>query len=145
MEKRKGMSPLIAAVVLIAATMTIAAVIAFWASGFVKEKLTESESITGGSKCFGAEFNLRSGSYDSSTKSLHLILDNRKSVDLQIKNVFLIYSDEPVATKTLDNTTLKGNEIKDFTIENVDDGFLTGEIKTQCPDVSIYFTYSQVT
>jgi flagellin-like protein len=142
MKHKKGMSPLIAAVILIAATMSIAGILAYWTTGFVKTRLTEAESITGGAKCLGAEFQLRSGSYENNT--LHLILDNRKTVDLFLTNLFLIYPDNKLDTKLL-NKTLKGNEIKPLTIPDVDPGFLTGEIKTQCPDVSVYFTYSQVT
>jgi len=142
MKKNKGLSPLIAAVILIAATMTIAGVIAFWTTGFVRTRLTEAETITGGTECFGAEFELHSGSYDGST--LRLILDNKKSVDLYLTNIFLIYPDNTVVPKNV-SETLKGNEIKTTIVPNVADGFLTGEVKTHCPDVSVYFTYDQVT
>jgi flagellin-like protein len=141
MKMRKGISPLVATVILIAATMSIAGILAYWTTGFIKTRLTEAESITGGTKCFGAEFELRSGSYDGST--LHLILDNKKTVDLLLTNLFLVYPDNELDTKSL-NETLKGNEIKSLTINNVAPGFLTGEIKTQCPDVSIFFIYSKV-
>ena len=143
MRKRKGISPLIAAVILIAATMSIAGILAYWTTGFVKEKLTVAESITGGAGCFGAEFELRPESSYKDGK-LYLILDNKKSVDLILTNLFLIYADKPVVNKSLDET-LKGNEIKNITVSDVPDEFLTGEIKTHCPDVSVYFTYDQVT
>jgi hypothetical protein len=146
MRNGKGLSPLIAAVILIAATMTIAAVIAFWTTGFVKTRLTEAESITGGTECFGAEFILRSGSLDGNT--LNLILDNRKSVDLTLKNLFLIYPDNNVEQISLeDEEVLRGNEIRKITVTiptTYGLNFLTGEIKTQCPDVSVYFTYDQI-
>jgi len=141
MKKKKGLSPIIAAVILIAATMTVAGILAFWTTGFVKTRLTEAESVSGGTECFGADFELRSGSLDGTT--LNLILDNKKSVDLYLTNLFLIYSDNRVDTKSL-NITLNGNEIRTVSIQDVAPNFLTGEIKTQCPDVSIYFTYDQV-
>jgi flagellin-like protein len=141
MKMRKGISPLVATVILIAATMSIAGILAYWTTGFIKTRLTEAESITGGTKCFGAEFELRSGSYDGN--ALHLILDNKKNTDLLLTNLFLIYPDNKLDTKSL-NETLKGNEIKALTISNVVPDFLTGEIKTQCPDVSAFFTYSKV-
>jgi flagellin-like protein len=137
---KKGLSPLIAAVILIAATMSIAGILAYWASGFVKTKLTETESITGGTQCLGAEFKIKSVSYENN--KLHLILDNRRSVDLMLTNLFLIYPNNEVKTKSL-NQTLKGNEIKALEVSGVDPNFLTGEIKTHCPDVSVFFTYSQ--
>jgi len=74
---------------------------------------------------------------------LHLILDNKKSIDLELTNLFLIYQNNNVESYPL-GETLKGNEIlaMDQSINNTD--FLTGEIKTHCPDVSVYFTKSQV-
>lgn len=93
MKKRKGMSPLIAAVILIAATMSIAAILSFWVSSFMKEKLKETEQlgITGGARCLGAEFELRPGrSYSGTT--LNLILDNKKisrpAVNKSVFNIF---------------------------------------------------------
>ncbi len=147
MEKRKGMSPLIAAVILIAATMSIAAILAFWASGFMKERLGEIRSeelgITGGAKCLEAEFELHSGSLDAGSGTLKLILNNKKAVDLTLTNLFLIAPDNTVETITL-NETLGGNEIIGIekTITKTD--FLTGEVKTHCPDVSVFFTSDQV-
>ena len=141
MKKRKGLSPLIAAVILIAATMSIAGILAFWVSSFVQTELEEAAGVTGGAECLGAKFELHSVSYEDGT--LHLILDNKKPVDLYLTNLFLIYSDT-VDPKELD-VTLKRNEIKPITVPNVTDGFLTGEIKTHCPDVSVFFTYDQVT
>ena len=143
MEKRKGLSPLIAAVILIAATMTIAGILAFWVSSFVVTELEEAEEagITGGAKCLGAQFEIYSGSYDGNT--LHFILDNKKSTDLYLTNIFLIYPNNDVVPISL-NKTLKGNEIDSVTVSGVAPNFLTGEIKTNCPDVSAFFTYEQI-
>ena len=144
MKKRKGLSPLLAAVILIAATMTIAGILAFWVSSFVQTELKEAEeaSITGGTECFRAHFELRSESSYKDNK-LYLMLDNKRSLDLYLTNLFLIYPDNNVVSKSL-NETLKGNEIKVTIVPDVNPNFLTGEIKTQCPDVSVYFTYDQV-
>lgn len=135
------MSPLIAAVILIAATMTIAGILAAWTTGFVRGELEEAAIVTGGSKCLGAEFEFRSGSLSGNT--LNLILDNKKSQDLTLTNLFLIKSGNQVDQISL-NKTLNGNEIKTITITITDPNFLTGEIKTQCPDVSAFFTHDQV-
>jgi len=39
----KGISPLVATVLLIALTLTIAGIVAMWASSFTQAKLTEAE------------------------------------------------------------------------------------------------------
>jgi len=139
----KGLSPIIAAVILIAATMSIAGILAFWTTGFVKTQLTETAGITGGAECLGAEFELKPGSRLDGT-TLNLILDNRRSVDLIITNVYLVNDDNSVDSHPFNNITLEGNEIKLLTVTGVKPNFLTGEIKTHCSDVSVFFTHDQV-
>ena len=140
---KKGMSPIIAAVILIAATMSIAGILAYWTTGFVKTQLVETEGVTGGPKCIGAEFELRpESSLEGNT--LHFILDNRKPVDLHLTGLYLINSDNTVENYTFEDPSLQSNEIKDVTVTIKDPEFLTGEIKTQCSDVSVFFTYDQV-
>ena len=143
MKKRKGLSPLIAAVILIAATMTIAGILALWVSSFVQEELggAEEAGITGGARCLGAEFELHSGSLVGT--DLTLIVNNKRSIDLQITYLYLIAPGNDLETITI-NETLGGNEIKSITREITKTNFLTGEIKTNCPDVSAYFTSDQV-
>ncbi len=143
MKERKGMSPLIAAVILIAATMVIAAILASWTAQFTEQKLrqAEEESITGGARCLGAQFELYSGGLDGTT--LQLVLNNKKSIDLYLTDLFLIGSNNTVDNVSLD-VTLKGNEIMQIERAIPNANFLTGEIKTQCPDVSVFFTRDQV-
>ena len=140
----KGLSPLIAAVILIAVTMGIAGVLALWATGFMKSKLSESENVTVQTSCLAAEFTLRYGKYDKEKRSLYLVLDNTKNVDLQITNLYLIYPNNRLESKTI-NKTLKGGEMLAINIDDVDVNFTKGTIKTNCPEVSLDFTYSQVT
>lgn len=139
---RKGISPLVAAVILIAATMSIAGILSFWASGFVKTRLGEAGNVTVESSCLGAEFKLHSGSYDNET--LTLIVDNIRPVDLVLESLYLFYPDKPMIPKSLNNTILKGNEIKQIQITDVDTNFTSAKIKTNCPEVYLDFTFSQV-
>lgn len=132
------MSPLIAAVILIAVTMSIAGVLSFWVSGYMRTKLEESENVTQGTSCLGAEFKIHSMDYNNNTRSLYLVLDNRRAIDLVIENLYFFYPNNRIETKTL-NEELKGNEIKPINVTGVADGFLSGKIKTNCPDVSLDF------
>jgi hypothetical protein len=101
---------------------------------------TEKAGIT---VCSSASFKLYSGSYKKDIKNLFLILENRRAVNLQLENLFLQYQSK-LETKIL-NTTLKGNEIRSLNITGVEDNFISGIIKTNCPAVSVDFTYAQVT
>jgi len=141
---RKGISPLVAAVILIAATMSIAGILTFWATGFVKGRLASVENTTVETQCVAAQFRLYSGIFDNSTTpyTLTLILENQRSIDLTLNNVFLFYPDLKEYTLT---GTLEGNKLKQFNVTNVDSGFTIGIIKTTCPDVYVEFTISQIT
>ena len=141
---RKGLSPLIAAVVLIAATMSIAGILSFWATGFVRKKLTESQNISEETGCMGADFKLHLAKYDENTHKLSIIVDNTREVDLKLQNVYIFYPNG-MKTKTLNPPILlKGNEMKQFTVDEVDPGFESVTIKTNCPEVSLSFGLSQV-
>ena len=144
MKRRKGLSPLIAAVILIAATMTIAGILALWVSNYMTSELIRAEEagITGGTRCLGAEFELHSGRLVSN--QLTLIVNNKRSIDLDLTYLYLIAPNNELDT-VLINETLRGNEIKSLLLPITKPNFLTGEIKTNCPDVSAYFTRDQIT
>ena len=144
---RKGISPLVAAVILIAATMSIAGILTFWATGFVKSRLNATDSNVEDTRCLAAQFRLYSGTFDNSTYPspgyISLILENQRSVDLTLNSVYLFYPNGNLIEKTLTGT-LEGNKLKSFNVTDVDDGFISGKIKTNCPDVEVDFTISQL-
>ncbi len=89
---KKGLSPLIAAVLLIAFTMTIAGLMATWASSFMSTKtsnLTAQDTET--QKCIGINFDVISHSIDDSHRAL--VITNTGVVDLKGINVDAITSD----------------------------------------------------
>jgi hypothetical protein len=135
----KGLSVIVGAVILIAATMSIAGILIYWSSSFVQKKLTETGNFTSETGCLGAEFKIHSANFANGT--LILFLDNRRNIDLNLENLYLFYPDNKMETIPL-NVLLKGNEIKQITLENITDGFTGGKIKTNCPTVFLDFTYS---
>ena len=142
---RKGISPLVAAVILIAATMSIAGILTFWATGFVRERLDVAGNTTDETNCLAAQFRLYSGTFDNSTSpgTLYLILENQRSIDLSLTNLYLFYPNNVLQDITLTETLL-GNKLKSITISNVNGGFSGGKIKTNCPDIDVDFTISQL-
>jgi len=142
---RKGISPLVAAVILIAATMSIAGILSYWATSFVRTRLTSAENATGDTTCLAAQFRLYSGNYDNVTEELILILENQRSIDLELRELYLFYSGNDLRSKTITDNILLGNRLKSINITEVDDNFERGVVKTNCPDVSVEFTYDQVT
>ncbi|MCX6821688.1 MAG: hypothetical protein NTW30_02810 [Candidatus Aenigmarchaeota archaeon] len=142
---RKGLSPIVAAVILIAATMSLAGILTFWTTSFISNKLNQSSTVNDETNCLGAEFKLRPESkYDNGT--LFLIVENIRAVDLKLENLYLFYPDTGVDPPVpLNSFELNKGEIKslspldDVTIR---DGFTGGKIKTNCPTASLEFTYS---
>jgi flagellin-like protein len=140
----KGLSPIIAAVILIAITMTIAGILSFWATGFMKSKLAEVENTTQGTDCLAAKFVVYSSTYNNKTKTLYTIVDNRMTIDLVLENLYIFYPDNKLVTKPL-NLELNSNVVKELNITDVPEGFTNAKIKSNCPEVFVDFIPTMVT
>ena len=140
---RKGLSPIVAAVILIAATMSIAGILTFWTTTFVSKKLNESSSVNEETSCLGAEFKLHPSS-NYKNGNLVLRLDNIRTVDLKLDTLYVFYSDNTMKSFPL-NSVLKGGEIKELNSISVGSNLVSGKIKTNCPTASLDFTNSNGT
>lgn len=146
---RKGISPLVAAVILIAATMSIAGILSFWANSFIEQKLRESENATQDTGCIGAKFSLYSGRYDNDTASanfqtLYLIIENKRLFELTLDKLYVFKPNNVLQEKDI-HVTLRSNEIKSFNVTGVSNIFTTLRIKTNCPEVQIDIAPSALT
>lgn len=135
MGRTKGISPLIAAVLLIAVTMTIAGVLAFWASSFVQQGLEQSSNQTVATECNFGNFLVDACSYDSGTGRLTLILNNIATVDLKNVTAYAIYPDGTLNQTTLAGDTLTSGSLRSYVATGVTPGFNTINIRTHCPNV----------
>jgi len=129
-----GISPLVAAVLLIAITMTIAGVLAYWATSFVKTSLPEQNATD--AECRLASFSIYSCTYNNSTRTVSLILENLKNTELTNLRAFLIYGNSSVSDAIPLNTTLTAGALKPFSITSVDANFTKILVKTHCADKS---------
>jgi len=134
MVSLKGISPLIAAVLLIAVTMTIAGVLAYWASTFVQSGLQQSANQTVATECNFGNFVVNACSYNAATSKMTFILDNIGTVHLSNITVFVVYPDN-----TLNSTSVAGDlpsgTLRSYSVDAVAGGFSTVRIRTQCPNV----------
>lgn len=130
----KGISPIVAAVLLIAITMTIAGVLAYWSATFVGKQLPESETET---QCKLANFDFFSCKYNATTRNITFSLTNRMTVELKDLTAFVNYPNGSVSSGISLNGTLKtGTEaIKSFSVSDVSSDFSSILIKTHCPNV----------
>lgn len=130
----KGISPLIAAVLLIAVTMTLAGVLAFWASTFVQSGLESSANQTIATECNFGNFVVDACSYDSAGQRVTFILDNIGTVDLSNISVFVIYPDNSLNYTQADGN-LPSGALRSFSVSGVNPGYSRVTIGTQCPNV----------
>ncbi len=82
--QRKGISPLVAVIMLIAFTLIIAGILAGWATQFTQSQRTSAQ------RCVDARIILQSGVYANSSESisnLTLTVYNYGSVDLSLKPI----------------------------------------------------------
>jgi len=135
MGMAKAVSPLVAAVLLIAVTMTIAGMLAYWASGFVRQQ-TESFSNQSIAGCTGANFNVYACSYNPSAQQIKLILDNVGTVSLKNITSNIIYPDATILSSEL-GVLPSGGTLKTFTISGVSSGYSTLELRTECEALSV--------
>lgn len=130
----KGISPLIATVLLIAVTMTLAGVLAYWASTFVKSGLEVSSNQTVSTECNFGNFVVEACSYDNAAQKVSFILNNIGTVGLSNITVFTIYPDNSLNFTQL-NGTLPSSRLVPFTVNGVVPGFSKLTIRTSCPNV----------
>ncbi len=128
---------------LTAAIMGIIGIFTMWGSSLVRDRLGGAENVTPVTTCQSTVINFYSGKYDRNTKKLYLVLENKKSIEVKLDKLYLIYPDNMITFEL--NNTLEGNILRSININEVEDGFSSGTVKTNCPDVSVDFGYSQLT
>ena len=130
----KGISPIVASVLLIAITMTIAGVLAFWSSTFVSQALPiENASI---SQCRVAQFEFVTCKYNSTSQIVVFSLNNVRTADLGNMTAFIEYANGTISNGASLNQSLPANTIKSYTISGIPPDFANLLVKTGCPDVS---------
>ena len=110
MVNRKGVSPLIAVIVLIAFTLIVAGMLATWASRFARETLPTTE-------CFNIDVIIQGATYDSPTSTLNLYVRNRGTIELTFDT--LIKYQNGTITQTGQTYTVDANQLRTFTFTGI--------------------------
>ena len=123
---RKGISPLVAVIMLIAFTLIVAGILAGWATRFAE---TQRETIT---LCANARILMSRGTYDPGTETLKIVLYNYGSADLKLTGI-LTYPDLDIRTMK-DAFEITAGDTQVFTIENVTSELREIEVRVdECP------------
>jgi len=128
----KAISPLVAAVLLIAITLTLAGMVAFWAAALVRGRVADLENQTL-EECMQADFSIYSCSYDNATQRMTLVLNNLRSVDLHNITVWIFYPEKIEARPT--GRSLPANYYDVYKVENVTAGYTEVAVRTHCPEL----------
>lgn len=110
MVNRKGVSPLIAVIVLIAFTLIVAGMLATWASRFARETLPTTE-------CFNIDVIIQGATYDTPTGTLNLYVKNRGAITLTFDT--LIKYQNGTITQTSQTYTVDSNQLRTFTFTGI--------------------------
>ncbi|MEM7826997.1 MAG: archaellin/type IV pilin N-terminal domain-containing protein [Candidatus Aenigmatarchaeota archaeon] len=111
----KGISPLIATVLLIALTMTIAGIIATWASSFTQVRLEEIKSNTT-EGCIGANLKVSNARIINGTG--YFTLENIGTATLRDFKAYLFYSN-PANDEVLNSSRCYWVANSSYTLANI--------------------------
>lgn len=109
-RKKKGISPLVAVIMLIAFTMIVAGILAGWATRFATEQRATLE------KCVRANLVIKKAIYDTSSGNISLMLYNAGTVPLKDFLVQVTYDDSgsPIPSTWNIQSTLGANSFETF-------------------------------
>jgi flagellin-like protein len=107
----KGISPLVAVIMLIAFTLVIGGILAAWVSQFTIGQRTMVQ------RCTGAMVILQRGSYDSGAKNLTLVINNYGNVDLAFVPIIL---QSGATTKLADKIYVAAGSIVTYNLTGIE-------------------------
>jgi flagellin-like protein len=131
----KGISPIVAAVLLIAVTMSLAGVLAYWASQFVSQGLPEVNATN--TQCKFTNFAIYNCIYNSTSDRLTVTLNNIQQIEIKSLAVYLTYSNGTVSPMIALNESLQPGEFRSYPITDVSGDFSKVIITSlTCPEIN---------
>lgn len=134
----KGISPLVAAVLLIGITMTIAGALAFWVSGFMAERVAGFERIAEEyERCIRARFDIYSSLYNGTAKTLTILLENKAEVRLNLTEINIMLLNGTIDVRELGVILPRAGAWLPIKVENVEpcEKF---RIVTECTEPAVF-------
>lgn len=130
----KGISPLVATVLLIGVTMAVAGLLAVFGQNLVSEKLSESLEEPVASECGFGSFVIDACSYDPDNQRITFILSNIGTVDLTNVTAYVKYPDNSIVSGG-NSGNLKSGSLASFTASGVTSNYTEVVIRTHCVNV----------
>lgn len=111
---RKGISPLIAVIMLIAFTMIVAGILAGWATQFVTQSRSELQF------CARAQLLIQRAYFENASNQLTLALFNTGDVPLSGFAVRLLYQNQSITSTKFESMNISYQDIKTVTLATDD-------------------------
>lgn len=136
----KGISPLVATVLLIAITMSIAGILAFWVSSYTAQTLPPINMTA--EECRYSNFEILTCSIDSSSGNIIFSLHNVGPYDILNMTSYIFFNDGTISPKINLNDGLASGEYKSFVLSSSNLGFTSDRLSkiavgsSACPSLS---------
>ncbi|MEM5879511.1 MAG: archaellin/type IV pilin N-terminal domain-containing protein [Candidatus Aenigmatarchaeota archaeon] len=111
----KGISPLVASVLLIAITMSVAGILAFWVSSYTSSTLPKMNRTE---ECRFSNFEIWNCRLDRTTGTLTFVLHNIGQYEILDLTSFIVLTDGTVTPMIKLNSSLIVGEYKSFILPN---------------------------
>jgi archaellum component FlaF (FlaF/FlaG flagellin family) len=139
----KGVSPLVASVLLISFTMAIAAILATWATQYMTQQTSTLTAKGQEANCVYARMDLDTYTYDKTNGQLVMIVNNRGRMALQNFTLF-VFNTSGIGRISLEtdgsvinrqNATLPPGEPRSFIVNNIVN-ITRFRVVSNCPEYS---------
>lgn len=149
-SKKKGVSPLIASVLLIAFTLSIGAFMSTWLQDITKRQTTEAADNSK-PECQFANLNIQNVSFTNTTTKLRIDVENTGTKSVLISGIRIIYSNDTNAEVNFTKTTINAGDVYTLVMYNTtDNSSIRSEIRklkliTSCPNNNLEYLGSSIT
>ncbi|MFH1105984.1 MAG: archaellin/type IV pilin N-terminal domain-containing protein [Candidatus Aenigmatarchaeota archaeon] len=141
-RKAKGVSPLVAAVLLISFTMAIAAILATWATQYMNQQTATLTQRGQEANCVYARLALDTFNYDRASGQLVFIINNNGKIGLENFTLYVYNATGidkiPLATDSRvpnkQNSTLQAGEPRSYIINSLGGNLTRMKLTSQCAD-----------
>jgi len=112
----KGISPLVASVLLIAITMSIAGILAFWVSSYTTQTLPPLNRTV--EECRFSNFEIYSCIFNTTSSTITFTLHNVGQYEIINLTTYAVFANGTIAPPVILNGTLGTGEFKSYSVSN---------------------------
>ncbi len=149
-RRKKGVSPLIASVLLIAFTLSIGAFMSTWLQDITKKQTSEAADNSK-PECQYANLNIQNVTFTNSTTKLRIDVENTGTKSVAIRSVRIIYLNDSTAEANFTRITISAGDSYPLVMYNTtDNSSIRSTIRklrlvTDCPNNNLEYSGSSMT